>query len=138
MKSRIPRQKSYSDTATGTSPSPTQLARRLRWAHPVVTHLRLLPNGVPHSLRTEEEASSRLVIPLRNTSHNSGNFGLEHYAVMWSRCITPSLLALFLFHFVHLYVYNCVQSTKFSLFVKLGILSSISFLGACMHAMRRD
>ena len=28
--SRISRQKSYSDTATGTTPSPTQLARRLR------------------------------------------------------------------------------------------------------------
>ena len=100
-----------------------------------MTHLRLLPNGVPHSLRTEEAASSRLVIPLRNTGHDSGNFGFEHCAVMWSRYITPSLLALFLFHFDRLYVYNCVLSTKFSLFVKLGILLSISFLGACMRAM---
>ena len=71
--SRISQQKSYSNAVTGSIPSLTVSSSTSMSASCAATHLRLLPNGVPHSPRTEEEASSRLVIPLRNTSHDSSS-----------------------------------------------------------------
>ena len=94
---------------------PRQLAPRLRRAHPVETHLCILLDGVLHSLRTGEEGSSRVVIPLRNTSHDNGTFVLWHYTVL-SRNVSRSrslsyssfLFLIFMCTIVHVCVL-CLQ-----------------------------